>query len=276
MTCIGFIGLGLIGGSLARSIRKFHPDFRLVAYSHTPSTLIQAQEAGVIDDALEQNDPGFGDCDFIFLCAPVQTNITYFPFLRSVMKPDCILTDVGSVKGETTDAAIRAGLSTRFIGGHPMAGTEKTGFSNSSDYLLENAYYFITTNSETSPEMVRRYSDLISSIRALPIVVSAAEHDYIVAGVSHLEHIVASSLVNTVKSIDTADEKMKLVAAGGFRDITRIASSSPVMWQQICLTNRDEILKVLDRYMHFLSDFRTMIEQQDSDGLYRTFSSSKD
>ncbi|MGN0362755.1 MAG: prephenate dehydrogenase [Bilifractor sp.] len=276
MTCIGFIGLGLIGGSLARSIRKFHPDFHIVAYSHTRSTLTQAIEAEVIDEALEKNDPGFAKCDFIFLCAPVQTNITYFPFLKSVMKKDCILTDVGSVKGETTSAAIQSGLASSFIGGHPMAGTEKTGFANSSDYLLENAYYFITTNNETSQEKVQRYTALISSIRALPIVVSAAEHDYIVAGVSHLEHIVASSLVNTVKSIDTADEKMKLVAAGGFRDITRIASSSPVMWQQICLANREEILKVLDRYMHILYDFRTMIDQQDSDGLYQTFSSSKD
>ena len=276
MTCIGFIGLGLIGGSLARSIKKFHPDFHILAYSHTPSTLEQALIAGAIDEALDQNDPRFGNCDFIFLCAPVQTNITYFPFLRSIIREDCILTDVGSVKGETTDAAVRTGLAENFIGGHPMAGTEKTGFSSSTDYLLENAYYFITTNRETDPEKVRRYSDLIRSIRSLPIVVSAEEHDYIVAGVSHLEHIVASSLVNTVKSIDTRDEKMKLVAAGGFRDITRIASSSPVMWQQICLANRKDILKVLDRYMEFLSNFRFMIDSADADGLYRTFSSSKD
>ncbi|MGI6057177.1 MAG: prephenate dehydrogenase/arogenate dehydrogenase family protein [Bilifractor sp.] len=276
MTCIGFIGLGLIGGSLARSIKKFHPDFRVLAYSHTRSTLDQALEAGAIDEALSQNDPRFGNCDFIFLCAPVQTNITYLPFLKSVIRKDCILTDVGSVKGETTEAAVRAGLAQNFIGGHPMAGTEKTGFANSTDYLLENAYYFITTNPQTDSEKVLLYSELVRSIRSLPIVVSAEEHDYIVAGVSHLEHIVASSLVNTVKSIDTPDEKMKLVAAGGFRDITRIASSSPVMWQQICLANRDDILSVLDRYMEFLSDFRSMIDSGDTDGLYRTFSSSKD
>ena len=276
MTCISFIGLGLIGGSLARSIKKFHPEYRILAYSHTRSTLDQALEAGVIDEPLAQNDPAFGDCDFIFLCAPVQTNITYFPFLKSVIKSGCILTDVGSVKGETTEAARKAGLAASFIGGHPMAGTEKTGFASSTDYLLENAYYVITTNPNTDPQKVQKYSDLMRSIRSLPIVVSAEEHDYIVAGVSHLEHIVASSLVNTVKSIDTKDEKMKLVAAGGFRDITRIASSSPVMWQQICLANRTDILRVLDRYTEFLAHFRSMIDQGDSDGLFRTFSSSKD
>ena len=276
MTCIGFIGLGLIGGSLARSIKKFHPDFHILAYSHTPSTLEQAFAAGAIDEALCQNDPRFGDCDFIFLCAPVQTNITYFPFLRSIIREDCILTDVGSVKGETTDAAVRTGLAENFIGGHPMAGTEKTGFSSSTDYLLENAYYFITTNQETDPEKVRRYSDLIRSIRSLPIVVSAEEHDYIVAGVSHLEHIVASSLVNTVKSIDTRDEKMKLVAAGGFRDITRIASSSPVMWEQICLSNRDCILKVLDSYLDFMQHARELVAAGDGKALNEMFTSSRD
>ncbi len=275
MTTIGFIGLGLIGGSLARSIRKFHPDYHLIAYSHTRSTLDMALEEDIIDEALEQYDERFGTCDFIFLCAPVQTNIGYLPFLKKTIKSDCILTDVGSVKGEMTAAAINEGLASEFIGGHPMAGTEKTGFANSTDVLLENAYYFITTNPKNEAARISRYQELIASILSLPIVVSADDHDYIVAGVSHLPHIVASALVNSVKGLDTPDEIMRLVAAGGFRDITRIASSSPTMWQQICLANQNEILTVLDKYIENLNYAKTLVETADGDRLYRMFESSK-
>jgi prephenate dehydrogenase len=275
MTCIGYIGLGLIGGSLARFIRKFHPEYRQIAYSHTKATTDAAIEAGVIDEALTQDDPRFGECDFIFLCAPVRTNIGYLPFLRKTIKENCILTDVGSVKGETMKAAAEAGLSANFIGGHPMAGTEKTGFANSTDYLLENAYYFITPSEDARKEDISRYEELLSSIRALPLVVSPEKHDFIVAGVSHLPHIVASVLVNTVKDIDTDDERMKLVAAGGFRDITRIASSSPTMWQQICMANKDAILEVLDTFTGLLQKSGELVRESDTDQLYQMFESSK-
>lgn len=276
MTTIGFVGLGLIGGSLARSIRKFHPDYRLIAYSHTRSTLDMALEAGVIDEALEQDDARFAECDYVFLCAPVHTNVSYLPFFKKTLKKGCVLTDVGSVKGEMTDEVIKAGMAEYFIGGHPMAGTEKTGFANSTDYLLENAYYFITTNPANHPEDVARYEELIRSIRSIPLVVTSDEHDYVVAGVSHLPHIVAYSLVNAVKNLDTKEEWMRQVAAGGFRDITRIASSSPVMWQQICSANRDRILEVLDEFQHTLADARTMIENGDGEQLIETFSNSKE
>ncbi len=276
MSTFGFIGLGLIGGSLARSIRKHLPDIRLIAYSPDSDSLQKALSDHVIDAACTQYDPAFSGCDMIFLCAPVRTNLTYLPFLKEIASPGCILTDVGSVKGPVAEAALSQGLGDRFIGGHPMAGTEKTGYENSSDLLFENAYYFITPTEQSDPSAVERCRSLIESIHALPLILSPEKHDRIVAGVSHLPHIAASSLVNTVQFLDSPEEYMKQAAAGGFRDITRIASSSPEMWEQICLANRDAVLHSLDAYIHVLEQTRTALQENNGPALQKTFSSSRD
>ncbi len=276
MTKIGFIGLGLIGGSIAKSFRKNYPDYELMAYTRSALTVEAARNEGVIDRICKYQDPAFGECDYIFLCAPVQTNIEYFPFLRKVIKDTCIITDVGSVKSIVVEAAENNGLSRNFIGGHPMAGSERTGFSASTDFLMENAYYFITPAKNVPKEDVDTFRELISVTKALPMILSCYEHDYVVAGVSHLPQIVASTLVNMVKKSDTIDEKMKLVAAGGFRDITRIASSSPEMWEQICLTNTSQISNTLDNYIQLLTQTKELIESGNGDYIKAMFSSAKD
>ncbi len=268
---IGFIGLGLIGGSIARAMRKFHPDYELMASARSRETLQEAVSAGVIQTACEERDPRFGECDYIFLCAPVQTNLTYLSFLKETIRPDCILTDVGSVKGEIHRAVEELELTANFIGGHPMAGSEKTGFSNSTDYLLENAYYIITPAGNVPLAKVSEYVELASSLGAIPLVLTPEEHDYIVAAVSHLPHIAASCLVGAVAQLDTPEERMKLLAAGGFRDITRIASSSPEMWEQICLSNREQISKVLDAYIRLLFQAKYMVDKGDGRGLQELF-----
>ena len=160
---------------------------------------------------------------------------------------------MGSVKGEIHREVEKLGLTGNFIGGHPMAGSEKTGFQNSTDYLLENAYYVVTPAEDVPLSRVSGYAGAcFSSLGAIPVVLTPEEHDYIVAAVSHLPHIAASCLVGALAKLDTPEERMKLLAAGGFRDITRIASSSPVMWEQICLSNREQISKVLDEYIRLL------------------------
>ena len=276
MAFIGFIGLGLIGGSLARAFRKSDPSHHIAAYSPKSSETSQALSEGVIDTVCGQYDPVFSSCDVIFLCAPVQTNISYLPFLKETARRDCILTDVGSVKKIMQDAAASLGLSERFIGGHPMAGTEKSGYENSSDHLLENAWFFITPSEKSDPSSVSRYHSLIESVHALPLVISPEQHDRIVAGVSHLPHILASSLVNTVKGLDNEEEYMKLVAAGGFRDITRIASSSPDVWEQICLTNREPILETLDFFISMVEKAKSCISAGNGMELHHMFTSSRD
>jgi prephenate dehydrogenase len=276
MKRIGFIGLGLIGGSIAKALRKRSSDTELVAYSRTRSTLDQALQMGLIDRACTKNDPVFAACDVIFLCAPVSSNMEYLKALSSLISPECIVTDVGSVKQEMVDEAVRCGLSSQFIGGHPMAGSERTGLNNAEDYLLENAYYFLTPAPEVPASAVERLSALVKNIHAIPITVDARTHDYIVASVSHVPHLVAASLVHLVEDRDTKDELMKLVAAGGFRDITRIASSSPEMWESICMTNREPIADALTAYIQLLNSVRDRVRDGDGEAIREFFRSSRD
>lgn len=276
MKTIGFIGLGLIGGSVARTIRKFHPDYHLLAFDTDREALAEAVSSNIIDGVCDIEDERFRSCDYIFLCAPVEFNVEYMEKMKDSLGENCILTDVGSVKSIIHEKVTELGLDSRFIGGHPMAGSERSGFSNSSDHLLENAYYIITPGGEVPLDRISDFTELISSLGAIPLVITAEEHDFITAGVSHLPHIVASALVNLVKLLDNDAEYMKMIAAGGFRDITRIASSSPIMWEQICLENQKNISTVLDEFIRMLIQIRCSIDNKESDNIFDMFASSKD
>lgn len=276
MKTIGFIGLGLIGGSIARTIRKFHPDYRLIAFDKDRSALAEAVSLNVINGICDIEDEQLYNCDYLFLCAPVEFNVEYMEKIKASLGENCILTDVGSVKNVIHEKVTELGLEGRFIGGHPMAGSERSGFSNSSDHLLENAYYIITPGGEVALEKISDFTELISSLGAIPLVITAEEHDFITAGVSHLPHIVASALVNLVNLLDNDAQYMKMIAAGGFRDITRIASSSPVMWEQICLENQKNISTVLDEFIRMLIQIRCSIDNKEADNIFDMFASSKD
>ena len=273
---IGFIGLGLIGGSIAKSLKRFHPEYRIYAYTRTEATLDDAVAEGVVDVKCTKEDSRFSECDYIFLCAPVNDNISYLSWLKDKILPECIVTDVGSVKGEIHKAVHEIGMDSHFIGGHPMAGSEKTGYHNATDYLIENAYYILTPGGEIDIMRLTGFMELISSLGTIPLVLTYEEHDYITAAVSHLPHIIASALVNAVKKMDTPEEYMKMIAAGGFKDITRIASSSPVMWQQICLENRKMISKVLDEYIRLIVQAKCWVDNSDAAALYDMFSASRE
>nr|WP_302559963.1 prephenate dehydrogenase [uncultured Blautia sp.] len=276
MKTIGFIGLGLIGGSIAKTIRKFHPDYRLIAFDKDRNALAEAVSLNVINGICDIEDEQLYNCDYLFLCAPVEFNVEYMEKIKASLGENCILTDVGSVKNVIHEKVTELGLEGRFIGGHPMAGSERSGFSNSSDHLLENAYYIITPGGEVALEKISDFTELISSLGAIPLVITAEEHDFITAGVSHLPHIVASALVNLVNLLDNDAQYMKMIAAGGFRDITRIASSSPVMWEQICLENQKNISTVLDEFIRMLIQIRCSIDNKEADNIFDMFASSKD
>lgn len=272
----GFIGLGLIGGSIARAIRKVYPDSRLIAFDTSKNTLSLALQEGVINQGTNEIDASFSDCDYLFLCAPVSHNDENLLKVKQFLAPHCILTDVGSVKTRIHKQVEAAGLSHCFIGGHPMAGSERTGYQNSKALLLENAYYILTPTAATAKRSLTAYQNLVSSLGAIPLVLSCRQHDFVTAAISHLPHIIASSLVNLIKDSDSEDGIMKLIAAGGFKDITRIASSSPLMWQQICLTNRENIILMLDNYICALTKIRAQVTDEDSASLYDFFHAARD
>ena len=272
----GFIGLGLIGGSIVRAMKYYYPDCRILAFNRSRSTLDYALEEGIIDEALPSINEAFASCDYIFLCAPVETNASCLPLLKPYIKEGMILTDVGSTKTDIHAAVEKNGLNRFFIGGHPMAGSEKTGIRNSKRILLENAYYILTPTKEVDPALVEKYRELVISLKALPLILSCEEHDLSTAAISHLPHLIAASLVNLVKDSDSEKQTMKTIAAGCFKDITRIASSSPEMWEQICATNRDNILIMLNRYIESLEDIRKELTDRDKEGIHNLFAESRD
>lgn len=277
---IGFIGLGLIGGSIALSLKERHPDYRLVAYQYrknsTDRNLKQALKDQILDEVYTDLSPGFSHCDMIFLCAPVLSNISYLSELNSLIKPSCILTDVGSVKGNIYDAVKKLQLERNFIGGHPMAGSEKTGYANASNRLLENAYYILTPTALTSASMKDLMEQTVLDTGAIPVWLNAGEHDDITAAISHVPHIMAAALVNMVKHADNQKEQMRILAAGGFRDITRIASSSPVMWQNICLGNRDSICRFLSLYCSSLRRLEQALKEESAVYLHDFFAEARE
>ena len=228
-----------------QAIRQYYPDYQILAFDKSRETLALAMQDGTIDISCTAIDEQFSHCSYLFLCAPISYNNAYLSQLKDLIHPDCILTDVGSVKTAIHEEITRLGLDANFIGGHPMAGSEKSGFSNSKAHLIENAYYILTPSDKVSSEKLEDYRCFVQSLKALPIVLDYRLHDTVTGTISHLPHIIASCLVNFVKSTDTKEELMKLLAAGGFKDITRIASSSPIMWQQICLKNKDNISRIL-------------------------------
>ena len=249
----GFIGLGLIGGSIARGLKRNAPDIQIMAYMRTREKLEQAHADGIVDLILDGVDEHLSECDIIFLCTPVEFNESYLRQIRPFLKEGAIVTDVGSTKTSIHETVAALGMESCFVGGHPMAGSEKTGYESSTDHLLENAYYIITPTPHTPASHTDRMVDVAKAIGALPLVLDYLVHD-----------------------CDSEDQMMKRLAAGGFKDITRIASSSPVMWEQICMTNTGNITEVLDRYIDSLTTLREELSDHQSRAIYQLFESSRD
>lgn len=298
---IGFIGLGLIGGSIARRLKRFSPELKIMAYMRTRSKLEQAKNDGVVDVILDGIGEELRECDVIFLCTPVEYNAGYLALIKPLLKEGAFITDVGSTKTSIHEEVIRLGMERVFVGGHPMAGSEKTGYEHSNDHLLENAYYIVTPslgqapvnppdnekrNNPQNPSIAKaakdnqdyskRLVEIAKAVGAIPMVLDYREHDNVVAAISHLPHIVASSLVNLVKASDSPAGTMKQVAAGGFKDITRIASASPEMWEQICVTNRGPISRILESYIASLTEILAQVKAASHPALHQLFETSRD
>jgi prephenate dehydrogenase len=263
---IAFIGFGLIGGSIARAIRKYKPESKIYAYANNTSQLLKGKSDGVIDIILKEIDDSLTECDIIFLCAPVEFNEEYLAKIKPFIRKDSIITDVGSTKSSIHNLAKELDLDDIFIGGHPMAGSEKTGYEASDALLLENAYYMITPSSKTCNKKLEALKSIIEMIKSIPFIIDYQKHDKVVATVSHLPHILAATLVNLVKDNDYEDEVMKRVAAGGFKDITRIASASPIMWEQICIVNAEPIDAMLLKYIDMLKEVHSQLTSRS--GIY--------
>ena len=265
-----FYGLGLIGGSLAKAIRKYYPSARISAIEKNPYAIECAKKEGILNRELYNASEIEEDTDILFLCAPVEWNRAFLKEIKPYLSKQTILTDVGSTKSSIMEEANTLQLSAQFCGGHPMAGAEISGFSASDPLLLQNAYYILTPGIDFPKAKLDALTVFLASIGSIPFRMNPEEHDRTVAMVSHLPHLLAAGLVTLLKEEDQ-DDKMKKLAAGGFKDITRIASSSPLMWQQICTSNKDAIVEMMDDYLHLLEKIKDQIKKEEPEAISELF-----
>lgn len=276
-THFGFIGFGLIGGSVAHALREQYPEADLTAYNYYETKphpmLNKAKEDGILSQ-VSTDLAAFSKCDVIFLCAPVLTNITYLEKLKPYLSENCLLTDVGSVKSDIVAAIKKAGLEKQFVGGHPMTGSEKIGYTYSSSSFFVDKYYLLTPTPETRPEYTAWMTQFVKRIGSRCMILDPLKHDAIVAGISHVPHVISAALVNSVAVLDN-DGTYGALAAGGFHSVTRISSSSPKMWQNICLTNAEQICTFLEQFTDLLTDMKQKIEAHDEEALMDFFVQAK-
>ncbi|WP_127494135.1 prephenate dehydrogenase [Paenibacillus glycanilyticus] len=272
MTKIAIFGVGLIGGSLALCF-KGKPELTVVGYSNRQSSVEKYMKRGVVDYATTSLREAAEGADFIFLCVPVGKLEEYVTELGKLnLKPGCIVTDVGSTKASVAECGRRLeqnGVS--FIGGHPMAGSERSGVEAASTNLFENAFYVLTPEETTPPEALERLKNLLVHTRAHLVSVDANSHDEIVGAISHLPHMIAVALVNQVRGYNENNGLYELLAAGGFRDITRIAASDPIVWRDILINNREVLLKLLRDWNSEVEKFAVMLEALNGDAIEEAF-----
>jgi prephenate dehydrogenase len=260
---LAVVGLGLLGGSIARVARAQGLAERIVAIGRSRETLEAARRDGVVDEISTDVGAGVRGADLAVLATPVAVLRQLLPEAWRGAGPDCVLTDVGSTKGAIVSVAdeLAAARPGTFVGGHPMAGSEQSGYGVSRADLFRGALVILTPTERTPAGALKRVSELWEAAGARVITMDPETHDRAVAAVSHLPHLVADALVDAVLRLDPG---FLGVAARGFRDTTRIAASDPQMWREIFQENRDAIGEALGAFRAALSHLERLVADGDA------------
>lgn len=270
------IGLGLIGGSIAKALNKKLNVENITALDPDENSIRHALGDGIIREGFTSPKDSLWQSDLVFLCTQIKLSKKYFDIISTkVPSKNILITDVCSTKTEIVRYANSINNAPAFIGGHPMAGSEKGGYRESSAHLFENAYYVLTPTDNSGIENLNLMIELVRGIGGIPVILEPEEHDFITAGISHVPHIIASALVNLVMENETKEGKLQMLAAGGFKDITRIASSSPEMWENIVSSNSEQITKILSHYIFILENLKKDISQSNERSILEFFKSAK-
>lgn len=252
---VSIIGLGLLGGSVALAVRQRIPGTAVIGYSHRPATRRRAKSLGVVTETARDLQEAVATADLVVLATPIFTFEKYFMDLSGIAPSGCIVTDVGSTKVlPHLWAQQRLAGHIRYVGSHPVAGSEQRGVEFARDDLFEQARCILTTTPATNPGAVRTLKSFWSTLGCAVQVMSPAEHDRVFANVSHLPHVMAAGLVNA------SDEDEMMFAGKGFLDSTRIASGPATVWTDVLLANRENIADGIDRAIAELSKLRTAIK----------------
>lgn len=272
MKNILIVGLGLIGGSLALAIKKGQPDVVIYGWDHDPKTCQIALDKAIVDRVPTDFASGALAADVILLAVPVKTAMTYLERLGQLqLKDQVIVTDASSTKLEIATAAEK--LPFTFVGGHPMAGSHKSGVLAADGDLFEEAYYIFTSEDQKAVDQLQ---ELLRGTRAKYVQLTPTEHDQITGMLSHLPHIIAAALVNQADGFNQLHPRARQLAAGGFRDITRIASSDPQMWTDILLSNRETLLSLIHNWQNQMDQVTDWLTTADQSAIHSFFDNAKD
>lgn len=270
-------GLGLIGGSLAKAIKKAHPQAHIIGFDLRESELGLADALNIIDEKAASFEEGAATADLIIIAVPVLQTEYMIEHLASLpLKKGVLITDTGSTKSRIMKRArILEEKGIAFIGGHPMAGSHKSGVAAAKELLFENAFYLLTPPKSAEEKNIAILKKWLEGTRAKIMEVTAEQHDELTGVISHFPHIIAASLVHQARKFNDENPLIERLAAGGFRDITRIASSNPEMWKDISLHNKEMLLTLLADWRDEMNDILSILEKEDADGLYRYFDDAK-
>ena len=274
---VALIGIGLIGSSLARVLRRDSPKTTIVACARRAETLAAARRLGLADETTDDPAAAVAGADLVVLATPLSAYRDIARQIAPALRDGAIVTDVGSVKGAAIEA-LRPYLPDRvyFVPGHPVAGTEHSGPESGFAELFRDRWCILTPLPETAPEAVAQVTRMWQAAGMRVVTMAADHHDKVLAVTSHLPHLIAYTIVGTATELGQ-DLQSEVVAysAGGFRDFTRIAASDPVMWRDIFLTNREAVLELLQRFSEDLTALQRAIRRGDGDTLHDWFTRTR-
>ena len=275
---VALIGIGLIGSSLARVIRQKNLADHIAVSTRSDHTLARAEELALGDSYTTQADQAACDADLVIVSVPVGASGAVAKAMASNLKPGALVTDVGSTKASVV-AQMEPELPghVHFIPGHPIAGTEYSGPDSGFATLFEGRWCILTPLPDTDGQALQRLSDFWQALGSYVETMDPAHHDQVLALVSHLPQLVSYNIVATASEFeDVSKADVIKYSASGFRDFTRLASSDPVMWRDVCLHNKDAILEMLARFSEDLSSLRAAVRRGDGEALHSLFTKTRD
>jgi prephenate dehydrogenase len=273
---LAIIGVGLIGSSLSLALKEAGEVRQVIGFGRNQQNLARGIELGVLDDFTESIEACVSDADVIVVAVPLGAMRQVFSELKQAIKKGAIITDVGSAKGSVVTAA-REELGTvfsRFVPGHPIAGTEQSGVEAGFPTLYKNRRVIITPVEQTDQDAIAVIDEMWRHCDAVIEYLSVEHHDKVLAATSHLPHMLAFALVHYLSNLNDHEEIFRY-AAGGFRDFTRIASGDPVMWRDVCLANGEAVVDLIEQYQQELDRVKSAISAGDADGLLKLFGRAK-
>jgi prephenate dehydrogenase len=273
---LAIVGVGLIGSSLALALRQAGHVERVTGFGRRRENLERGVELGVLDDFSLDLPTALNAADMVLVAVPLGAMAELFRNMAPSLSEDAVVTDVGSAKGSVVRDA-RTGLGDhfpRFVAGHPIAGTERSGVEAGFATLFEQRKVILTPSMETDVQAVNKVREMWLACGAEVEQMDVRHHDRVLAATSHLPHMLAFSLVSHLSKMSDQDEIFDY-AAGGFRDFTRIASSDPVMWRDICIANPDALVELIEGYQQELTQVADAIRRHDPDALQELFTDAK-